>query len=366
MIGIVVAVVFIVIALIFTLIDEYQKANTFRFNTVFKRALIQVIIGVCIGVAVNILTSLIGNILEPSSKNEENRTTIENIYVEQDSNTDESTEGPTSQTNENQEVIDKLQPQESTTSRPTTSNNNETEKLQALQQISQYESQSDFAGGIKYINSLPSTLLSNTEIASKLNYFKGCYREQVLDDAEKAFNSSGYAEAINVLNNATTILPNDETIQSKIEYYQSFAPVPIKSIIMKSSSNHYNFSTTEYDPRGKMYTNVVYLYSSATNGIGYNGKLELYTEKKYSTFKCTFVPEANYSTNSGAGAYVEIYKDGILAYTSELITYKTTGIDVSLDIRNTEYLKIKLINVNPKYPYMAYADTLLCDAYVIK
>ena len=143
-------------------------------------------------------------------------------------------------------------------------------------------------------------------------------------------------------------------------------PVPIKKLILKSSSESYNISQTEFDPRGKMYTNVIRLDSSAINGIGYRGKLELYTERKYSTFSCSFVPEANYSTNSGAGAYIEIYKDDVLAYTSDLITYKTTAIDVNLDIQNVEYLKIKIINVNKNYPYMANADTLLCNAYVME
>lgn len=140
--------------------------------------------------------------------------------------------------------------------------------------------------------------------------------------------------------------------------------VPIKTIIMKSSSKCYNISQTEYDPRGKMYTNVIYLDSSSSNGIGFNGKLELYTEKKYSIFSCSLVPQADFSTNNGAGAYIEIYKDNVLSYTSELITYKTNSINVNLDIRNTEYLQIKIINVNANLPYMAYADTLLCDAYV--
>lgn len=141
-------------------------------------------------------------------------------------------------------------------------------------------------------------------------------------------------------------------------------PVSIKTLILKSSSENYNISQTEYDPRGKMYTNVIRLSSSATNGIVFKGKLELYIERKYSTFSCSFVPESNYSTNSGAGAYIEIYKDDVLAYTSNLITYKTTSIDVNLDIQNVEYLKVKIINVNKNHPYMANADTLLCNAYV--
>ncbi len=163
-------------------------------------------------------------------------------------------------------------------------------------------------------------------------------------------------------NNTNNVLP-EPTVP---DISQSSQPVPIRKLILKSSSANYNISQTEFDPRGKIYTNVIRLDSSATNGIGYRGKLELYTERKYSTFSCSFVPEANYSTNSGAGAYIEIYKDDVLAYTSDLITYKTISIEVNLDIQDVQYLKIKIINVNKNYPYMANADTLLCNAYVIE
>ncbi len=185
-------------------------------------------------------------------------------------------------------------------------------------------------------------------------------------------NNSSSAESVN--NSETAQTPQDSTSTeitittkpTESDTPQQPQPIPIKTLILKSSSESYNISQTEFDPRGKMYTNVIRLDSSAVNGIGYRGKLELYTERKYSTFSCSFVPEANYSTNSGAGAYIEIYKDDVLAYTSDLITYKTTAIDVNLDIQNVEYLKIKIINVNKNYPYMANADTLLCNAYVME
>lgn len=185
-------------------------------------------------------------------------------------------------------------------------------------------------------------------------------------------NNSSSAESVN--NSETAQTPQDSTSKeitimtkpTESDTPQQPQPIPIKTLILKSSSESYNISQTEFDPRGKMYTNVIRLDSSAVNGIGYRGKLELYTERKYSTFSCSFVPEANYSTNSGAGAYIEIYKDDVLAYTSDLITYKTTAIDVNLDIQNVEYLKIKIINVNKNYPYMANADTLLCNAFVME
>ena len=185
-------------------------------------------------------------------------------------------------------------------------------------------------------------------------------------------NNSSSAESVN--NSETAQTPQDSTSTeitittkpTESDTPQQPQPIPIKTLILKSSSESYNISQTEFDPRGKMYTDVIRLDSSAVNGIGYRGKLELYTERRYSTFSCSFVPEANYSTNSGAGAYIEIYKDDVLAYTSDLITYKTTAIDVNLDIQNVEYLKIKIINVNKNYPYMANADTLLCNAFVME
>ena len=219
---------------------------------------------------------------------------------------------------------------------------------------------------ISSTDSAITTTVDNNKIVSSENSNEPtteCTTEQ---------NNSSSAESVN--NSETAQTPQDSTSieitittkPTESDTPQQPQPIPIKTLILKSSSESYNISQTEFDPRGKMYTNVIRLDSSAVNGIGYRGKLELYTERKYSTFSCSFVPEADYSTNSGAGAYIEIYKDDVLAYTSDLITYKTTAIDVNLDIQNVEYLKIKIINVNKNYPYMANADTLLCNAFVME
>lgn len=209
------------------------------------------------------------------------------------------------------------------------------------------------------------TTIDNDKIASTENineFTTECTTEQNSTTSTESFNDKQTPQDTT----STVQMTTAETIVAQPEIPLEPQPVPIKSLILKNASAHYNLSQTEFDPRGKMYTNVIYLYSSATNGMGFNGKLEVYTERKYSTFSCTLVPQADYSTNSGAGAYIEIYEDDVLTYTSDLITYKTTAIDVNLDIRNVEYLKIKIINMNKNYPYMANADTLLCNAFVME
>lgn len=221
-------------------------------------------------------------------------------------------------------------------------------------------------------NLIPSSSILTTDTTSTTEPTKNT--AESVADATTGESSSSVESINNNKENVSTsqdITNTNETVPpesnpTEPELPKEPQPVPIKKLILKSSSENYNISQTEFDPRGKIYTNVIRLDSSAVNGIGYRGKLELYTERKYSTFSCSFVPEANYSTNSSAGAYIEIYKDDVLAYTSDLITYKTTAIDVNLDIQNVEYLKIKIINVNKNYPYMANADTLLCNAYVME
>lgn len=159
---------------------------------------------------------------------------------------------------------------------------------------------------------------------------------------------------------ASTTLPEETEVDTESPAEQT----SWESILMKTSGSYYTFSKTAYDPRGNMYTNVIYLYSSATQTGGRNGKLELYTAKKYNTLSCSIVPQYDFTTKDGTGAYIEIYNDDILSYTSDLITYKTNALDIDLDISGTEYVQLKIINVNPKYPYMANADVLICDPYV--
>ncbi len=155
------------------------------------------------------------------------------------------------------------------------------------------------------------------------------------------------------------------TFETVIETEQSVDIVPVKRLVATRSESC-SFFGTATDPRGKDYFDVLLLSSHSSNWIASDGLIEFYTGKEYSVFSCDIVPESGYSTESGYGGRIKIYSDDDLVYVSEIITYKTTSIHVDLDISDTDYLKIRIENVNQGGMTYAYADTMLVNPTVSK
>lgn len=238
-------------------------------------------------------------------------------------------------------------------------------KLRALKEINGFKQKNDYQGAIQYIRKLSNEIINDSDIVEQKNLCTSKYREQVLSDAESAFNSDGYAAAIDVLNSALSTLPNDSTLTSKIEDYNEYAPVSLKKI-KATSGKSYHFPSTAKDPRDNNYIDALYLDSSRSNMETFTGSAEFYLGKLYSKFKCKIVPEKDFSTGNKAECYIRIYLDDVLVYTSEKITYKTTGIDVNINVSNAEYLRISLYNPTASEWYMEQAPTLLVDPQVSK
>ena len=234
---------------------------------------------------------------------------------------------------------------------------NNIEKEQILSNIKQYEENGDYEGGIKYINNKIGSYKSDSDISKKLNELKDKYRSKILADAEEVFNSSGYLSAIDVLNASQGILPNDATITQKINEYKTYAPVSIKTFKV-TASNGYSFSGSASDPRGEVAVDVIEL----------EYYIEFYLAGGYSQFTAKIDPTQYFNTSSYQGVQLRILADDVEVYKSPTITYKTDNLDVSVNIKNADYLAFKLTYVGgSNYSEYWSADPILIyDAFVTK
>lgn len=231
------------------------------------------------------------------------------------------------------------------------------EKEQILNEIEKYETDGNYEGGIKYINNKIGSYRNDGDISKKLNNLKDKYRSKILADAEEAFNLSGYLSAIDVLSSSKEILPNDVTITQKINDYKTYAPVSIKNFKVTASSG-YGFQDSASDPRGEI----------AVDAIKLSSYVEFYLAGDYSKFTAKLDPVAYFSTNEYQGVQLRILADDIEAYKSPTITYKTDNLDVSVNIKNADYLTFELIYVGgSKFSDYWSADPILIyDAFVTK
>ena len=179
------------------------------------------------------------------------------------------------------------------------------EKEQILSEIEQYESNGDYEGGIKYINNKIGAYKSDTDISNKLKALIDKYRSKILAAAEEAFSSSGYASAIEVLNAAQGIIPNDTTILQKINEYKTYAPVSIKTFKV-TASNGYDFHESASDPRGDVDVDVIEL----------EYYLEFYLAGEYSKFTAKIDPTQYFNTSAYQGVQLKILADDVEVYKS--------------------------------------------------
>lgn len=231
------------------------------------------------------------------------------------------------------------------------------EKEQILSEIEQYESNGDYEGGIKYINNKIGAYKSDTDISNKLKALIDKYRSKILAAAEEAFSSSGYASAIEVLNAAQGIIPNDTTILQKINEYKTYAPVSIKNFKV-TASNGYDFHESASDPRGDVDVDVIEL----------EYYLEFYLAGEYSKFTAKIDPTQYFNTSAYQGVQLKILADDVEVYKSPTITYKTDNLDISVNIKNADYLAFKLLYVGGTQhsEYWSADPILIYNAFVSK
>ena len=114
------------------------------------------------------------------------------------------------------------------------------QKMQLLNTVVQYETTSDYAAAIGAIEENNASLRSDAEVVQKLNSLKTAYREQTLSTAANMFESSGYSDAVDVLNKGLTVLPNDSVFLEKIAEYESYKPIPLHSFVQTDSNGCYS------------------------------------------------------------------------------------------------------------------------------
>lgn len=230
--------------------------------------------------------------------------------------------------------------------------------------VNNFEASGDYLSAINTIKTADAIVKNNADFIEKLNKLEGLYKNQIISNADSALSSSGYKEAIRIIDEGLTVLPEDKDLLAKVTEYEAYKPVHLSKLIATNGKG-YLFADTAKDPRNGIYTDVLYMNSSAKNLVYSGGQIEVFTNKQYSSFKCKIVPEAGFTTANNSGSMIKIYGDDVLLFTSDLITYKTMGVDVNIDITGVEYLEIKIENISTK-SYSVYADTLLCDPYVSK
>ena len=228
-----------------------------------------------------------------------------------------------------------------------------------LNEVSGYEAEKNYVKAIECISNSPETVKNDTDVIQKLNSLKITYSEFSITEAEKAFNTSGYTAAIDILNESLKLLPGDEKITTAIKRYEEYTPVNVATLEY-FTGNDFALENNIKDNLGNVRNNVV---SPKPVGWSNAATTNIYKlNKQYSRLSGVWFQLYDFRTEVkyGVGATdypskLEIHGDGKLLYSGEM----KVGIEpknINLDISGVTELKIYYFGGGSDGSYSGIAD----------
>ena len=219
------------------------------------------------------------------------------------------------------------------------------EKSELLGKANKYVEDGDYPSAIK--------LLAGHEDDAEINslYIKYCeeYEKAALAEADKLIGEKKFDEAVALLNKALTVLPNNESFTSKLQKAEAAKPVSLTSVTLVNGGWKWDAGSPK-DPFGNDYSgscNYVIFernYNAkfiSNNPYHYGSYVEYRLYGKYNHISGTLAPYT--SIGEGEYAYIKIYADDILVYTSPEVRRKTDAFKFNVAISGAEYIKIEVI-----------------------
>ena len=197
-----------------------------------------------------------------------------------------------------------------------------------------------------------------------------------VDEAGKLADSGDYDAALEKIQEGLSSYPDSSKLQNRSAEYAAMAKdanglamgdtdeispassegtspevlpatVPLSTLSPASHIGCPNWNTgSAKDPFGNDYsTKSNYITFDSQNGMEwessfhtYNAYAEYYIDGKFKTVSGVLAPSSN--AKEGATAYLQIYADDLLIFTSPYVTRKTEPFDFSADISGAKYLKL--------------------------
>lgn len=212
---------------------------------------------------------------------------------------------------------------------------------QAMQEAEAYVASNDYANGINVLRTALAKIGQNDELSATLSVYENTYKENVLGQVDAVYSQSGYDAVVAFLKEAMDILPTDNAVANEYELWKSRQPMLLTDLepFSKDLNANINSSLHEVDNYGSVYA----------SNLGLEGwsSIEYYIGSDYSKLTCTLYITENakgYDEEAYAGSWsnltISIYGDDVLLYTKTGFNTKDKPLDISVDVKDVEFLKI--------------------------
>ena len=212
-------------------------------------------------------------------------------------------------------------------------------KEKTLEEAANLAEAGDYVAAIKLIDDAQKNLPDDNDYKSTYEKYANEYTYSVIEDVDAHISDRDINGAISVLNAAIRVLPNSNPLKEKLASVNSLKPVSLSTLKPITGG----WSWNEGSPKDS-YDND---YSSASNYVilnhvydyGNDVKFAEYrVDKKYEMITGKIAPHSNFEDDESA--YMQIFVDDVLAYTSTDITRKQDAIPFEIDVSSAEYIKL--------------------------
>lgn len=248
--------------------------------------------------------------------------------------------------------------------------NSEKLRADALAVAAEFARNGDYLRALQSLDSAIKSQGSNAELVSAYNKYCDQYVSQVISAADGKVAEKDFDGAISLLNAALKNLPGNESLRAKMNEVDSKKPVLLSTMTAINGGWKWNQGTPT-DPFNNDYSAARnYAIIEAGSQVEYNAddhtyytyaEYRLYGD--YSFIGGVIAPYT--STKDGSAAYIQIYADDELVYTSPDVGRKTDAVQFSVNISGAEYIMMYVVlkNDGSNYygSYRYYSSLILSD-----
>ena len=196
----------------------------------------------------------------------------------------------------------------------------------------------DYVSAINLINDKIDVVGGDVEVQAALTSCQQAYKQAIIAQAYDIYNTSGYASALEVINGALTIIPDDSDLLAEKDAYIACTPVSLKDVEYYDV-NRTNWYNSENDILGNHYDNVLGSYGN--NYITDEAYITFDIGQQYNVFGGTFFI-SEYDKGDYGFVGIRIYGDGALLYQQSGLGSNTKSFDIAVNVTNVTDLKLCL------------------------
>ena len=230
----------------------------------------------------------------------------------------------------------------------------------AIAKAEEVAGKGEYLEALRIVNQTMEKVGEEATLQTAATTYEDAYVKSVSAQVDKYLEEQNIASAKEVLEEASKELPNNTVLTERKEEVNSYKTVSLSTLVPINGEFKWNEGTPE-DTLGSDYSNVgnyVITHHKGNHSYCHNAGInyaEYYVEGEYNFISFDIAPYYEFGEESQA--YIQVYADNVLCYTSPVITRKTERKNVVIDIGKAEYIKI--VVSRSEYACLLLSDVLL-------